>query len=78
MDDKLNRAIRERLLGDRVAFFTSFDLGFLYAVHLEQSIQFGLLAPSAVVIVEGHLSRGQIEDYGVSPARQLDAEAGSG
>src|SRR4051812_858277 len=75
LDGELDRTIGESLLHDRMATLASFNPGFLNSIHLQQSVQFALLAPSALIIVEGYLSRDQIADNGIVPAGQLNAEA---
>ena len=75
MNRELDVAAGQRLFGDGVSLFTGFDLCSLHGVRLEKLIEFGLLAPTAVVIVELQLAAAEMADDWVSPAVQFDGEA---
>ena len=50
--------------------------GYLDGVGLEQAVQLALLAPGAVEVVKAYTGRGGVDHHGITPARQLDKQAG--
>lgn len=74
MDRELDLAAGQRLFRDRVPFLARFDLGSLHGVRLEELIEFGLLAPAAVVIVVLQLASAEIAHDWITPTGQSDGE----
>src|SRR5438045_3713876 len=75
MNSQLDRAIRQRLLGDRVPCSSGFDLGFFTGIRLQKSIELLLLAPGAAVVIEFQRASRHIAHHRVMPAWQLNRQA---
>lgn len=56
MDRELDVAAGQRLFRDAMPLLAGFDLRSLHGVCLEELIEFGLLAPAAIEVVELQLA----------------------
>jgi hypothetical protein len=70
LDDELNTAVHEGLLGHSVALLASFELRLLNGIGLEETVELNLLAPPTAVVVELQRTCARLTNDGVDPARK--------
>src|SRR5262249_43353172 len=74
VDREFDRAVRQALLGERMALSTGFEFSLFASIGLQKSIELLWLTPSAVVVVELQRALRRVADEGVPPTGQLHGQ----